>query len=56
MITGSEKRHYLAVKSFSALLRGITGNNNGDFYCLNCFRAYTTKNRLKKHKKRMRKS
>ena len=35
----------------SALLRGITGNNNGDFYCLNCFCSYTTKNRLKKHKK-----
>ena len=37
MITDGEKWHYLAVKSLSALLRGITGNNNGDFYCLNCF-------------------
>ena len=36
MITDGEKWHYLAVKSLSALLRGITGsNNNGDFYCLN---------------------
>ena len=34
----------------SALLRGITGNNTGDFYCLNCFRSYTTKNKLGKHK------
>ena len=50
MITDGEKWHYLAVKRLSALLRGITGNNNGDFYCLNCFRAYTTKDRLKKHK------
>ena len=51
MITDSKKWHYLAVKSLSALLKGITGTNNGDFYCLNCFRAYTTKNRLEKHKK-----
>ena len=51
MITDGKKWHYLAVKSLSALLRHITGNNNGDFYCLNCFRSYTTKNRLKKHKK-----
>ena len=37
MITDGEKWHYLAVKILSALLRGITGNNNGDLYCLNCF-------------------
>ena len=35
----------------SALFRRITGNNNGDFYCLNCFQSYTTENKLKKHKK-----
>ena len=50
MITDDEKWHYLSVKILSALLRGITGNNNGDFYCLNCFRPYTTENKLKKHK------
>ena len=27
------------------------GNNNGDFYCLNCFQSCTTENKLKKHKK-----
>ena len=32
------------------MLREIAGNNNGDFYYLNCFRSYTTKNRLKGHK------
>ena len=37
MITDGEKWYYLAVKSLSALFRRITGNNNGDFYCLNCF-------------------
>ena len=51
MIADGEKWHYLAVKSFSSLFRGITGNNNGDFYCLNCFQSYTTENKLKKHKK-----
>ena len=34
----------------SALLRGLTSKHVGDFYCLNCFRSYTTKNKLKKHK------
>ena len=42
MITDGEKWHYLAVRSLSALFRGITGNNNRDFYCLNCFKSYTT--------------
>ena len=50
IITDGEKWHYLAVKSLSALFRKITGNNNGDFYQLNCFRSYTTENKLKKHK------
>ena len=43
--------HYLAVKSISELLRGITSNHNGDFYCLNCFHSYTTENKLRKHEK-----
>ena len=51
MITDGEKWHYLAVKRFSALFRGITGNNHGDFYCLHCFQSYTMENKLKKHKK-----
>ena len=51
MITDGEKWHYLAVKNLSRLLRGVTGNNNGDFYCLNCLHAYTTKNKL--HTKNM---
>ena len=51
MITDDEQRHYLAVKDLSRLLRGVTGNHNGDLYCLNCFRGYTTKNKLQTHKK-----
>ena len=37
MIIDGEKWHYLAVKSLSALFREITGNNQGDFHCSNCF-------------------
>ena len=51
MITDGEKWHYLTVKNLSGLLRGITSNHVGDFYCLNCFCAYSTKNKLEAHKK-----
>ena len=51
MITDGEKWHYTAVKRLSGLLRGVTGNNNGDFYCLNCFHLYRTENKLETHKK-----
>ena len=46
-----EKYHYLVVKTLSTLLKGITSNHDGDFYCLNCFLSYRTKETLKKHKK-----
>ena len=51
IITDGEKLHYLAVKSFSALFRGITSKHEGDFYCLHCFQSYTTENKLTKHRK-----
>ena len=47
MISNCEKWHYLTVKNLSGLLRGITSNHNADFYCLNCFCAYSTKINLK---------
>ena len=50
MITDGEKWDFLAVKKLYALLRKITGNNNGYFYCLNCFCSYTTEDKLEKHK------
>ena len=54
MITdGTTHCHYLAIKNLSGLLRGITSNHNGDFYCLNWFHSYRTKNKLKKHEKNM---
>ena len=33
----------------SALFRGTTSNNNGDFYYMNCLHSYRTENKLKKH-------
>ena len=51
MISNGEKWHYLTGKNLSGLLRGITSNHAEDFYCLNCFRSYSTKNKLEKHKK-----
>ena len=51
MTTDGEKWHCTAITRLSGLLRGVTGNNNGGFYCLNCFHAYRTENKLEKHKK-----
>ena len=48
MITDSKKWHYLTVKGLPALPKGITSNHKGDFYCLNCFHSYKTKEKLKK--------
>ena len=51
MITDGRKWHYLVVNNLSRLLRRITSNHNADFYCLNCFHSYRTKNKLEAHKK-----
>ena len=51
MITDGEKWHYLTVKNLPGLPRGITSNHKEDFYCLNCFRSYRTRNKLEAHKK-----
>ena len=39
------------MKSLSLLLKGVTLNHNGGFYCLNYFYSYSTKNRFKRHEK-----
>ena len=51
MVTDGTKWHYLALETLSGLLREMTGNNHGDFYCLNYSHSHTTKNRLKKHQR-----
>ena len=50
MISNGEKWHYATVTRLSGLLRGVTYNHNDDFYCLNCFHAFRTKNKLEEHK------
>ena len=39
------------MKSLSLLLKGVTLNHNGGFYCLNYFYSYSTKNKFKRHEK-----
>ena len=51
MITDGEKLHYLTVKNLPGLLRGIKSSHKEDFYCLNCFLSYRTRNKLEAHKK-----
>ena len=51
MISNGKNWHYLAVKSLSRLLRGISSNHNSDYYCLNCFHSYRTENKLNVCKK-----
>ena len=47
MITDDGERwHYLAVRSLSALLRGLSSSNNEDSYFLNCFNSHCTLNKL----------
>ena len=49
MICDGEKYHYLPVTNLSGLLQGNSSNHERDFYCLNCFNSYTTKNKLKEN-------
>ena len=39
------------VRSLSRLFRGITANDNGDFYCFGCLHSFRTDNALKRHDK-----
>ena len=43
--------HNHPVRSLSRLLRGITSNHIGDFYCLGCLHSFRTDNVLKKHER-----
>ena len=53
MIPNEEKVdwHYLAVKNYPTLLRGITSKNQDDFYCLNSVHSFGTENKIKSHEK-----
>ena len=39
------------IRSLSRLFRGISSNNNGDFYCLVCLHSFRTDNPLKRHER-----
>ena len=39
------------IRSLFRLFRGITANNNGDFYCLDWLHSFRTDNALKRHKR-----
>ena len=49
MIGDGKKYHYLEVTNLSALLKKVSSNRKEDFYCLNSFNSYTTKNKLKEN-------
>ena len=49
MITDGKKWHYLAAKKLSALIRRITSNHYGDFYCVNSLHSYRKKDKLKEY-------
>ena len=49
MISEGEKYHYLAITNLSGLLQVNSSNHEGEFYCLNCFNSYTSKNKHKEH-------
>ena len=49
MITDGKKWHHLTITNLSALRQGNSSNHEGDFYCLNWFNSYTTKNKLQEH-------
>ena len=51
MISNGENWHYLTVKMLPGLLKEITSSHKEDFYCLNCFHSYRTKNKLEAQKK-----
>ena len=51
MISDGQKWHYLVVKNLLGLLKGISSNHKGDFYCLNCFHSDRAENKLESHKK-----
>lgn len=41
--------HYVDVKILFMLLQGITSNQDGNYYCMNCLCSLRLKNKLKSH-------
>ena len=50
MITDNQNTwHYLTIKMIKRLIRGVTSNHHGDFFCRYCMHSNRTENTLKKH-------
>lgn len=49
IIEDRRKKHYVAIKRLSALLRGLTSSHNWYFYCRNCLNSFYNENVLKLH-------
>ena len=41
-----ERKHFVAVKKISALLRGTTSKHHDDFYCLNYVHCFAAENQI----------
>ena len=55
MISNGERWHCLSLIKLSSLLRGITSKCHDNFYCLNCFHLFRTKNKFQCQKSMWRK-
>ena len=52
MNTDNQNNWYcLTTKSIKRLIRGVTSNHHGDFFCRNCMHLFRTDNKLKKHER-----
>ena len=48
IITDGQKQHYVAVKNLSSLLKK-KADHSAHYYCLNCFKPFRIKSKLKSH-------
>ena len=52
MITDNQNNwHYPTIKNMNRLIRGVTSNDHGDFFCRNCMHSFLTDNKLKNHER-----
>ena len=47
ILTDNNKQHYVAVRNLNSLLKDK--NKCSEHFCINCFKTFRTKRKLKKH-------
>ena len=47
--SNDQKRHQLAVKRLSRLIRKVTSNHDGDYNYINCLYLFVTESKLQSH-------